>query len=342
LIVLHENTNLEIMSSYEQNGRRKKIPPFHVLDEMMTAKFERPPAPRSYEELVDRLQKTQLVVSQDLRYLTQFQVVEGCNSNFSEERMLLKDAKVYQSYRCFPADKAELYWIRNNVTIPKDHQHLIPDPPIAVDVDTSAQTKTFAREYKGFGGRPHGLTFDRHRRFDQLQVYLWIHGISNRRPRPSNMHNVECCEAKGTTGNVNDKLGAALPKMMEGIDYGFVSCGTEEGNVLSSNCSLMELGMDVAADLKENIPEETAWLPVQQPDFSNWFVEGQLMEPDGENGEAYNLNKVCSSKADKNPPYNWTITEEQINRINNIFLLLIMLSVGGDFAESHAPDFTVD
>jgi hypothetical protein len=299
---------LEIMSSYEQHGRgrRRKTPPFHVLEEMMTAKFERPPAPRSYEELVDRLQKTQLVVSQELRYLKQFQVVEGCNSNFSEERMLLKDAKVYQSYRCFPADKTELYWIRNNVTIPKDHQHLIPDPPIAVDVDTLAQTQTFARAYKGFGGRPHGLTFDRHRRFDQLQVYLWIHGISNRRPRPSNKHS-----------------------------------GTEGGNVLSSNCSLMELEIDVAAHLKENIPEETAWLPVQLPDFSNWFVEEKLMEPDGENREAYNLNKVLLFKADKNQPYlNWAITEKQFNTINKIFLLMIMLSVGGDFAEAHAPHFS--
>jgi hypothetical protein len=214
-----------------------------------------------------------LKVPSNMSYLTQFQDAKGCDNNTSAEKILLKRAKIYPSYRCFPADEFELRWMQRNVTVPVDHKHLIPRHPNEAELGSPSNKKRFRSK----------LPIDLHRRLDQLKVYLWIFGITNRKPSSNRTRTL----IEAGNSSVNGKT-AVLPTMKQGMDDG-ISCGSEDF-FKSIKSSIVELDVEMTGLVNNEIFEEYSWLPVELPDVHNLLAEE--VEPDGEDY----LNDVSSSK----------------------------------------------
>jgi hypothetical protein len=118
------------MNPAKKYKRRRVEPPFRELSKEVKANFKRPPPPVTYAELIQRLQGTGLVVPHRPEELLQFHVLSGKNygkkpvDNNPLVPATCMGSKNYPTYRPFPRDECELYWIQLNINVPPDHIHL--------------------------------------------------------------------------------------------------------------------------------------------------------------------------------------------------------------------------
>jgi hypothetical protein len=116
------------------NPKRKRVePPLRELSKECKANFKRPPPPVNYAELARRLKGTGLDVPHRQNELLRFQKINGNNAgnalvdNTTAVPTTSMGTTNFPTYRYFPRDECEFYWMQLNINVPADHKHLLPD-----------------------------------------------------------------------------------------------------------------------------------------------------------------------------------------------------------------------